>query len=280
MRKMLVLQQSRCWRKRIKFCTLFKKRKSGFTLLELMISVTILSLILGVILGAMRLGSRSWEVGEKRIDRLQRMRITYDIISEDIKSILPSGGRKTKNYGEMFICPEGRGCRQKAGLFIGESDRIKFVSTNPGLDQSLNRSKYRVVSYYLGQDYHSDYKGVVMEEYVWLFSDFFRFEILCDMCETEEDEFEYETFIHSIYPDVTDLTFKYYGTHRGDEDPDWYETWNSIEDLCSCDPGMIQDSMPQKVEVRMIRPKILGVEGEKETEEILFEVNIEAVQEE
>jgi hypothetical protein len=38
--------------------------------------------------------------------------------------------------------------------------------------------------------------------------------------------------------------------------------------------------MPQKVEVRMIRPKILGIEGDEETEEIIFIVNIEGVQEE
>ena len=66
------------------------KQASGFTLLELMISITILTMILGIILGAMRLGSRSWEVGEKRIDRVQKIRMTHDIISEDIKSILPT----------------------------------------------------------------------------------------------------------------------------------------------------------------------------------------------
>ncbi len=246
----------------------------------MMISITILALILGVILGAMRLGSRSWEAGEKRIDRLQRMRITYDIISEDIKSILPSGVQKNKDYGRKDICPEGKGCTQKAALFIGERDRIKFVTTSPGLHYSLNRSKYRVVSYYLGQHYDSEYTGVIMEEHAWLFSDFFRFETLCDMCEAEEDEFEYDRFIHSIYPDVTELTFRYYGTHKGDEEPDWYETWNSFEDLCSCDPGMIQDSMPQKIEVKMIRPKVMEAEGEEETEEVIFEVNIETVEEE
>ena len=161
---------------------MFTKQDSGFTLLELMISITILALILGVIFGAMRLGSRSWEVGEKRIDRLQRMRMTYDIISEDIKSVLPANlGRSTMKS----ICPEGRGCKQKAILFIGESDRIKFVTTNPGLDRSLNTSEYRVVSYYLGQHYGEDEKGVMMEEHAWLFPDFFRFETICDTCEAE-----------------------------------------------------------------------------------------------
>ncbi|MGA1863513.1 MAG: prepilin-type N-terminal cleavage/methylation domain-containing protein [bacterium] len=255
-----------------------KRRETGFTLLELMISITILSLIMGVILGAMRLGTRAWEAGEKRIDRLQRMRITYDIISEDIKSILPSGIKKKSDQGSQYICPKGKGCSQKAALFIGESDRIKFVSTNPGLHSSLNKSKYRVVSYYLGQTHDSDHKGVVMEERAWLFPDFFRFETLCSMCETEEDEFENETFIHSIYPDVTELTFRYYGTHDGDEEPDWYETWNTMEDLCSCDPGMIQDSLPEKVEVKMRQPKIMGSDEDEELGEVVFVVDIEAVQ--
>ena len=246
-------------------------------MLELMISVTILTLILGVIFGAMRLGSRSWEVGEERIDRLQRMRVTYDIISEDIKSILSA------NLGKSAmkpICPGKKGCSQSAFLFIGESDRIKFITTNPGLDRSLNRSEYRVVNYYLGQYYGEDEKGVMMEEHAWLFPDFFRFDTLCDMCETEEDEAEYETFTHAIYPEVTELTFRYYGTHDGDEDPDWYETWNSFEDLCSCDPGLIEDSLPQKIEVKMVRPKILaGEEEEGETEEVLCEVAIEGFKE-
>jgi hypothetical protein len=177
----------------------------------------------------------------------------------------------------MSICPEGRGCNQTAALFIGESDRIKFVSTNPGLHHSLNRSEYRVVSYYLGQDYNPDYKGVVMEEQAWLFPDFFRFETLCDMCESDEDEFEYETFTHSIYPDVTEFTFRYYGIRKGEEEPDWYETWNSLQEvLCTCSRDEIQDTMPHKVEVRMLRPKIIGGEGEEEIEEVKFEVNIEA----
>ncbi|MGA1843442.1 MAG: type II secretion system protein J [bacterium] len=253
--------------------------QSGFTLLELMISVTILTLILGVIFGAMRLGSRSWEKGEERIDRLQRMRVTYDILSEDIRSIPLSGGRRQGDYGKIPICPEGKGCNQKAVLFIGESDRIRFVTTNPGLDPSLNKDSYRVVTYYLGQHYNSEYEGVVMEEYAWLFSDFFRFETLCDRCEKGADEFKYDPFVYSIYPEVTELSFRYYGIHRGDEEPDWYETWNPFQDLCSCDKGLIQDTLPQKVEVRMMRPKIFASE-EGETEEVVFEVTIESYTEE
>jgi len=253
---------------------MLRKQAPGFTLLELMISITILTLILAVIFGAMRLGSRSWEVGEKRIDRIQRMRITHDIISEDIRSILPTGSGRGSRYGTKPICPDGRGCSVKAVLFIGETDRIKFVTTNPGIDRSLNTSQYRVVTYFLGQEYHEEYQGVVMEEHAWLFPDFFRFEAICDKCESEENIFEFETFTHVIYPDVRELTFRYYGKRTGDAEPEWYETWNTFDDLCSCDSSAIQDALPQKIEVKMMRPKVMSQE-EEDLEEIIFEVPIE-----
>lgn len=231
-----------------------------------MISVTILALILGVILGAMRLGSRSWEVEEKRVERLQRMRVTYDIISEDIKSVLCNVKKS--------ICPGGSGCRHIAHMFIGENDRIKFVSANPGIGANLSRSRYRVASYYLGQDYNTEYEGVVLEESKWLFPDFFRFDFVCDICDSESSEFESESNLYVIYPDVTELTFQYYGTRNGESEPDWYDTWNSLEDLCSCDPGYIQELLPEKVRIRMLRPPIKGRKAEEEPEEIVIEVYI------
>jgi len=44
----------------------------GFTLLELLISLTILSLVTVLIFGAFRMGIRAWEKGERNIDGRQR----------------------------------------------------------------------------------------------------------------------------------------------------------------------------------------------------------------
>ncbi len=224
----------------------------------------------------MRLGGRSWEIEEKRIDRLQRIRVTYDIISEDIKSIVSENIRVPGSQDPRCICPKCKGCGQKAPLFIGDHERIKFVSVNPGINTKLSKSRFRVVSYYLSQDYDSEYKGVLMEEQKWLFPDFFRFETICDKCDSEDSEFELETYRHVVYPDVTLLEFRYYGSKLRGEDPEWYETWNSIEDLCSCDPGLIRATLPQKVEIKMRRPALTGMdESEEEEEEIVFIVPIE-----
>jgi general secretion pathway protein J len=61
-------------------------RSAGFTILELTISIAMLGLIVLIILGALRLGHRSIESGEKKIEALERMRASFNIIDSQIQS--------------------------------------------------------------------------------------------------------------------------------------------------------------------------------------------------
>jgi general secretion pathway protein J len=63
--------------------------RHGFTLLELMISISMLVIIIVIISGAMRLGSRSIASGEKKIEALERLRTSLSIINAQIQSGLP-----------------------------------------------------------------------------------------------------------------------------------------------------------------------------------------------
>ena len=58
----------------------------GFTLLELLISLTIVALIVVIIFGALRIGIRAWEKGEKDVDVRQRQRIVLDLIKRQLAS--------------------------------------------------------------------------------------------------------------------------------------------------------------------------------------------------
>ncbi|MBE0556374.1 MAG: prepilin-type N-terminal cleavage/methylation domain-containing protein [Proteobacteria bacterium] len=71
----------------------------GFTLLELLISLTLLVVIVVIAMGAMRLGSRSVAAGEKKMDDRERFRTVLSLIDAQIRSQLPltyeaEGGRK------------------------------------------------------------------------------------------------------------------------------------------------------------------------------------------
>lgn len=90
------------------------KRSSGFTLLELLISIVILGIIIVILVGALRLGFRSVDSGERKIESLERMRVSLSIIDSQIQSqtALTYQEGEAKNY-----------------YFTGEKDSIQ-LSTN------------------------------------------------------------------------------------------------------------------------------------------------------
>ncbi|MDD5559773.1 prepilin-type N-terminal cleavage/methylation domain-containing protein [Candidatus Methylomirabilis sp.] len=62
---------------------------SGFTLLEVLISLTILALIFVAVLGAIQIGVKSWESGEARAEESQRTRALVDALARDLTTIYP-----------------------------------------------------------------------------------------------------------------------------------------------------------------------------------------------
>ena len=63
--------------------------RAGFTLLELLISISILGLMIIILMGVLRLGVRSVESGEKKIAASERIRIALNMIDAQIRSAFP-----------------------------------------------------------------------------------------------------------------------------------------------------------------------------------------------
>jgi general secretion pathway protein J len=61
----------------------------GFTLLEMIIAITLVATIMLVVAGAMRLGYRSVASGEKKIENLERFRASFAIIDAQVQSAAP-----------------------------------------------------------------------------------------------------------------------------------------------------------------------------------------------
>jgi general secretion pathway protein J len=60
--------------------------QGGFTLLELVIALTIVAVIVVVLFSALRIGIRAWEKGEKDLEIRQRQRIVLDLIKHQLAS--------------------------------------------------------------------------------------------------------------------------------------------------------------------------------------------------
>jgi prepilin-type N-terminal cleavage/methylation domain-containing protein len=97
------------------------KCRKGFTLLELLISMTLLVLILVITMGAMRMGSRSVAAGEKKMEVQERLRTVLSILDAQIQSQVPlsydeqgnkkyyfRGDRKTLRFATNHSIRDGR----------------------------------------------------------------------------------------------------------------------------------------------------------------------------
>lgn len=109
-------------------------RQSGFTLLELMVSIVLVAIIVIILTASMRVGYRSLESGEKKADSLERFRVSLRLVDSQLQSCLP-----------IVVKEEGL----SRSVFIGSTDSMTFVS-----NRSLFRGRkgYVIVSYRIGTD--------------------------------------------------------------------------------------------------------------------------------
>ncbi len=110
----IIASQRRSNLKPIRDCRTSTINSLGFTLLELIISITLLGIIVIITVGAMRLGARSVDSGEKKIESLERIKASLNIVESQIQSEIPL------TYDEEGV---------KKYFFKGDRESLQF-STN------------------------------------------------------------------------------------------------------------------------------------------------------
>jgi len=109
-------------------------KRSGFTLLELIISLTIIAVIVTVIQNGFHIGIRAWEKGESAIEEQQRYRFVLELIQEQLASAFP--------------VPQDVNLTEDSNPgFRGEASLLEFVSRTslvPGSPSGVSRVWYRV----------------------------------------------------------------------------------------------------------------------------------------
>ncbi len=93
---------------------MLKLPQKGFTLLELIISITLIGIVMLIVFGAMRLGYRSIEKAERTVDFLERVRTSLNILEAQMQSQIPL---TYEEDGERKI------------YFVGQKESVQF-STN------------------------------------------------------------------------------------------------------------------------------------------------------
>jgi general secretion pathway protein J len=106
--------------KRPGFLAVARTDSRGFTLMEIVLAVSILAVVVVLATAALRIGLRAWEAGQRRVDLQQESRALVELVSEALAGAYPYQGR-------LGLSP------QRVVLFEGEEDEVRFVTTSPPL---------------------------------------------------------------------------------------------------------------------------------------------------
>ena len=199
----------------------------GFTLIELVLALTIVALMLTILFGSLRVGLRAWQRGEERAEALEYSRsITY-VVEQALAGAYPFQGRIDKDAPVQI-------------LFQGEEDKVSFVTASPPFPRSVPIAFTAIT---LAMRTGSD-PGLAIHEKV--LPNFDPFEL--------------------VAPDVVDPTVMSIAL-RYLRDPDsdtWEKTWNGAEEralpraievtLTVHINGRVEERAPLVVPIRVTAP--------------------------
>lgn len=192
---------------------------AGFTLLEVIISFTILALMAGMIFSSLRLALNSYERSQARIVEEAEQRVLFDHIKRQIGSLFPLQPTVSRIGGADQLQMEGdmatRLAMSQVPLFYGGPDFVTFITVAPLiLEQNPGLT---VVRYGLAQtDSGRYYLGSMEAPYTGL-------ESFLAMAELPEGE-----PLH-IRNGIQSLEFQYYGFDSEAQIYNWYTSWSGEE---------------------------------------------------
>lgn len=138
------------------------KNADGFTLLELILAMGIVGFIIAISLGAIRLGISTQEVGQKKTETYQRLRIIGEHLSQKIKSSYP---KFIPPPGVLSLSQKPAASQPKQLLaFEGKKNSIRFVTFANPITSTDNSVWAHEVKFYLGEHPKSGKKGIIMME--------------------------------------------------------------------------------------------------------------------
>jgi general secretion pathway protein J len=170
-----------------------RRASAGFTLLELLIAITLLGLLLAALFGGLRLGARAWERSEERLEKSARLQVVQNFLRERLAQAYPLTAED--QTGRLRLAFEGTG------------DTLRFVTLMPaylgiGFAELL-----------LAVDDRTGIENLVVQ---WR-----RFE-LTPQSDDEEPQ------IKVLLEDIEALEIAYYGALARGEPILWHEQWLDI----------------------------------------------------
>ena len=180
------------------FTLLSVRSARGFTLLELLISLTLMSLVTLGVYAALSFGANAIERGESRSIENQRVRAALSLIVRKLKSAYP-----------LMLLVDGK----RLVYFFGDEEELRFVASADrpeigGLEK---------VSYFIKEE-----DGA---RELWM-----RISaptLPADLAEEREGSLSLEA---EVLSDVDELVWEYFGQRQNEDEEAWHESWSGEEE--------------------------------------------------
>ncbi len=165
----------------------------GFTLLELLLAITLLGLLAILLAGGVRLGARVWESGDAHADDLAQLEVVQGFLRRQLSQAHP-------------LRLAGRDAQRKY-VFEGESEALRFAVLAP--------PQFGLGGFYI---FTIDLARGEVGEQMRLTARLYHPEM--------EEEPDPEEVTETVLMDrIEGLEFAYFGALRRRDSPDWHDSW-------------------------------------------------------
>ena len=172
----------------------------GFTLIEIMVALVLLSMTLLLLFSSLYTATKYWKIGENKIEKNDEVRLVSQFIRKQISQTVPL----------MWVDK-----KERKLLFQGESGELFFISTLPS-----HRGGGGIHSLIL-KVIQSDDESQLGMSYSLVTPDVIPFETISD---------DDEQFV-TLASDIDSIDLSYYGKEKNDDEPRWFDRWENNDFL-------------------------------------------------
>ena len=109
------------------------RQEAGFTLLELLVAMTVLGVLTGLLASGLSFGTRIWERERSQLDVTSELQLTQDVLRRLLTQALP-------------LPSPARGAAAPPPTFVGSDDSIEFLGPPPAQMLGGGVYAYRVLT--------------------------------------------------------------------------------------------------------------------------------------
>jgi general secretion pathway protein J len=194
----------------------FNVSNKGFTLIEVLVSLTLLGIIFLLLFSSLYTSNKSWIAGEKKIERNDEIRLVSHYLRKQLSQTLPMTWINGKD---------------QTLLFSGNENTLIITSTLPSHrgGGGLNLISLKTEQVDDNSNLIIEYQQIQTDE--------------PDFINTEESEKNKTVLISNI----DHIEFNYYGSDDTNTSPDWHSEWKNKKNLPQLIRLTIQSSLPNAI---------------------------------